>query len=252
MKKRRNATRLLSFLLAFLLILGDNSLQYVMATGTVSGSDVVADVVLPEEATDNLLEETDSLPEETFTEAVSDGDALLTVSDGNIPLREPEEFYTEAAPENYGVLVDYDEYSRTYHVDGDSYVTVIGNDSNTYINEAGELVKVDNTLIENPMTTFGRIGVGTSYVNTANDYMVQLNSDVTVSGGDLLSVTDGEHVLTLAPTEGNLRDGMVKDNAIRYNNVFEDIDYQYTLLGNSVKEDIILLQPVEKTALPTA
>ena len=36
------------------------------------------------------------------------------------------------------------------------------------------------------------------------------------------------------------------DNAIRYSNVFDNVDFQYTVLGNTIKEDIILLKPQER------
>ncbi len=169
-----------------------------------------------------------------------------TVSDGNIPLRQPEAYHEEPEPENYGVLAAYDAYSRTYHVEGDEYVTVIGYDGSTYLDEEGNLQEVDNTLMENPVSTFARWRTGTSYINSANDYMAMLNESVTVSGGDLLTVAAGDHMLTMAPTEGSFKDGVVKDNAIRYNNVLENVDYQYTVLGNSVKEDIILLDRQEQ------
>ena len=47
---------------------------------------------------------------------------------GNVLPRQPENYYQDPEPENYGTLAAYDAYSRTYHVDGDRYVTVIGYD----------------------------------------------------------------------------------------------------------------------------
>ena len=46
-------------------------------------------------------------------------------------------------------MTAYDAYSRTYHVEGNRYVTVIGNDGATYIDEEGNLCPVDNRLTEN-------------------------------------------------------------------------------------------------------
>lgn len=78
--------------------------------------------------------------------------------------------YPEA--EDYGLLVAYDEYSRTYHVDGDRYVTVIGNDAATYIDENGKLRQVDNTLVENSVSAFSMFDSGAVfYVNNANYYI---------------------------------------------------------------------------------
>lgn len=147
MMKNRKATRLLSFLLALLLVLGDGSMQYVVAAGTVSGSDIVTDTEqtaesLAEEiaAEDAVTEETDAIEEPKAEVAVVEAETYTaTVSDGNIPKRQPEDFYEEPEPENYGTLVNYDEYSRTYHVDGNQYVTVIGNDGSTYVDGLGRL-----------------------------------------------------------------------------------------------------------------
>ncbi len=61
-------------------------------------------------------------------------------------------------------------------------------------------------------------------------------------GTELLTIASDDHLLTLTPARGDFSDGIVNDNAIRYNNVLPDVDYQYTVFGNSVKEDIILLQ----------
>ena len=273
MGKKRKWSRLLSFLLAAVLILGDHSLQYVMAAGSVSGADAAIGQTAGTE-TDEAGKDSSTLVNDEAENGqiiidgigggqandkekprgnqgltdVSAGDMTvsagdLTVSGGNIPLRQPEDYHEDPAPEDYGTLAAYDEYSRTYHVDGNQYVTVIGYDGATYLDEEGKLQDVDNTLVENPASVFSSIGAGPSYVNSSNDYRVQLNAGLDVSGGDLLTVTDGEHLLALAPAEGDFRKSAVKDNAIRYNNVLPQVDYQYTVVGNSIKEDIILLGP---------
>ncbi len=85
--------------------------------------------------------------QEGFGGAVSGGDAVT-------PGRLPEQFYEEEKPESYGTLVSYDQYSRTYHVDGNQYVTVVGNDGATYIDDDGRLQHVDNTLEKDTATVF--------------------------------------------------------------------------------------------------
>ena len=255
MSKRvlKKNTRFFSFLLAILLVVGDPSMLQVYATETVSDSDFVIEMesTLAEETVSDsdMVEEPEAevnttdaefLPESTYEPEIPE------VS-GNITLREPEDFYEEPVPENYGTLASYDEFSRTYHVEGNQYVTVIGNDSTTYIDEEGALQQVDNTLVENPMATFSMWGGGTSYVNGANDYMAMLNGTVS-EGGDLLTIASGDYMISIVPTEGSFQDGVVKENAIRYNNVFPGVDFQYTIMGNSVKEDIILLNPQDKTS----
>ncbi|MCM1097632.1 MAG: DNRLRE domain-containing protein [Ruminococcus flavefaciens] len=168
-------------------------------------------------------------------------------NDAALPGRAPERFYEESAPENYGELVAYDAYSRTYHVEGNRYVTVIGSDGSTYLDSQGRLQAVDNRLAEDPAASYSALGAGKGYVNRANDYIVSLQETVS-EGGALYSVASGEHALWVIPTEGSFRAGVVRDNAIRYSEVFPGIDYQYTVLGDSIKEDIILLEPGEKSS----
>ena len=202
--------------------------------------------------------------------SVSDGDAVLpsvSDSDAALPGREPGQFHEEAVPEDYGTLVSYDAYSRTYHVDGDSYITVIGNDGSTYIDEDGLLQSVDNRLVQEESALFSLMGAGsTAYRNSAGDYTVLFPGDMGTGGTDAgeaqtgtagygtpetgagITILSGGHAMILYPAEGTFRDGVVRDNAIRYSNVFPDIDYQYTVLGDSVKEDIILLSHTEKSS----
>ena len=185
---------------------------------------------------------------------VSGGDATVSggdVSGGDaLESRLPESFYEEEKPEDYGELVAYDDYSRTYHVEGNQYVTVIGNDGATYIDDAGNMAPVDNTLREQSSSS-SRMARGrstTGYTNTANDYQVVLPESLSLLEGRGIEITSGGYQMTLYPSEGIFTGGLVKDNAIRYSNVFAGVDYQYTVLGNSLKEDIILLQPTEKNS----
>ena len=273
-RKSNRFRRVMAMILLFVLLATDSTLV-TAAEGIVSGgdagvfediSDVVGDIgneIFMEDAeTDgNEVSGGDAV---SSRDAVSSGDA---VSGGDaLVMRQPEQFYEEPEAEDYGLLVAYDEYSRTYRVDGDSYVTVIGNDAATYIDESGNLRQVDNTLVENPVSTFSRFDSGAVfYVNNANDYTVMLPDKMFVPGGSEglesgedqgnlvqqgngITIVSGDSVLVLYPAEGSFTEGVVWDNAIRYNNVFEHIDYQYTVLGNSVKEDIILLEKGEKNS----
>ena len=261
MKRKKKRNRILSFLLVILLVLGEPSTLQVLAaelsqleisipglnTGkaaAVSGGDAAGNQEGgPGEDSPDMEGKEEGAQEEPGDTELADsvsGNLGNTVS-GNIPPRQPEQFYEDPSGENFGTLVAYDAYSRTYHVEGKSYVTVIGNDGSTYLDEEGVLRQVDNRLVENPMRRMSAMGAGTSYVNGANDFQVSLQESVTVSGGDLLTLTDGEHQMSAAPVEGSFTEGVVQENAIRYNNVFPHVDFQYTVLGSSVKEDILLL-----------
>lgn len=292
-RKHKTVTRLLSIALSVVLLCTDYNLvsaaenissgdaitapvevsagDAVTAGDAVSAGDTVSpgDFATAEEPTVS----DDDAPDSTVSDnTVSDGDATdVTVSDGDVteepeeteepedeapvclPSREPEAFHAEPAPQNYGTLVSYDTDSRTYHVEGDNYVTVVGNDAYTYIDESGILAEVDNTLIANPISSFSMWGeVSTTYINSANDYTVFLPEKLSVPGstdpGEGITIVSGDYLLTMYPAEGTFTEGLVKDNAIRYNDVFDGIDYQYTVLGNSVKEDIILLEKGEKNS----
>ncbi|MCM1058094.1 MAG: DNRLRE domain-containing protein, partial [Firmicutes bacterium] len=201
-----------------------------------------------EEGKENTLdnaEDLDRIPEEDQG-TVSGGDA----EEPKGQVRLPEQFYEEERQETYGTLVSYDEYSRTYHVDGNRYVTVVGNDGATFIDEDGNLVPVDNTLTKETAAVFGISGEGqeTGYVNRANDYIVLLPENPDLEAGRGITIVSREALMTLYPAEGSFQNGLAKDNAIRYSNVFPGVDYQYTVLGNSVKEDIILLERGEKSS----
>ena len=227
---------------------GDNAQQIELEenTGTVSGGDVGDNTTVgkgekPAENTGNTTD-SDDKPDssEDTSETVSDGD-LETVSGGDAlkPGRLPEAFYEEEKPESYGTLVSYDQYSRTYHVDGNRYVTVVGNDGATYIDDDGSLRPVDNTLEKDTTAVFGLFGAEeTSYINRANDYTVVLPENIDREQGKGITIANDEAVITLYPAEGDFTGGLAKDNAVRYSEVFPGVDYQYTVLGNSVKEPL--------------
>lgn len=154
-------------------------------------------------------------------------------------LREPEDYYP--IPEAPGQLVDYDETSRTYHIGDGKYVTEIGGYTGTYIDDQGEAQLIDNTL-EKPVTR----SAAPYYENAANDYSVRIPETITKDSG--ISLERDGHVLKLNPCDGDFTRSTAKDNAILYNDVFENIDYQYTVVGSSIKEDIILRERTDMTS----
>ncbi|MBQ8821182.1 MAG: RHS repeat protein, partial [Lachnospiraceae bacterium] len=247
-QKKRLFHRALSFILMLTLLMTDSSMLSLSAS-TVSGGNAVITEVEAEEVTTVSGNDAADIPENGDASAEEEMEEeeyipeIITVS-GNTPVREPEDFYEKPEVENYGELVSFDEKSRTYKTGERSYVTVIGADASTYIDEDGKLTPVDNTLVENPVSTLGTVG-GRSYVNSANDYMAMFNESA-APGEALYSCIYGDYVLSVIPMEGSFASGVTRDNAIRYNNVFENIDYQYTLIGGSVKEDIILLDRTAK------
>ena len=144
--------------------------------GTLSGNDpCVSDSADSDGATEtpgNDSADSDSAGPDGVP-AVSGNDPALTVSGGDAAglVRLPERLYEEERPETYGTLVSYDEYSRTYHVEGNRYVTVVGNDGATYVDDDGSLRPVDNTLVREDASLFGLNHMeDTGDTTRANDY----------------------------------------------------------------------------------
>ena len=204
------------------------------ADGSVSGNDTADSDVSGNDVSGNDVSGNDVSGNDVSGNDVSDNDPVL---------REPENYYPAAEEENYGELIAYDSYSRTYltgeapAAEKSSYVTVIGSSPTYYIDEEGELQKTDNTLSAGAMARYALGSV--RYENGSGPMSVSLPEKLSKSEG--IYVYASGHTLELLPEGGDFTKSLTADNAIRYSDVFPDIDYQYTVLGDSLKEDIILL-----------
>ncbi len=310
--KRKIYTRAVSFILAFSLVLGNQSVQSTLAAengitaGTEAQSEADAGEAVPaaeaepdetggtgkteaaepaepstedesageetagEVTTETELSETEATETETEeTETTETETAETETTETELSeepaeeeeLRAPEKFYEEPEPENYGDLVAYDDKSRTYYAGGNHFVTVIGYDGTSYIDDDGSLETVDNTLIEASgpaaLALIGEDGKeetgkeedsgAASYVNAANSFLLNIESGIR-EGEELYHITNDDSCISIEPAGGSFCSGIAKDNAIRYSNVYENVDFQYTLIGNAVKEDIILLDRQERNA----
>ena len=133
-----------------------------------------------------------------------------------------------------GEKIAVDEYSITYKLNDNTFKKVYTTYPNTYKDENGNEKEIDNTLVtENE-----------NYTNNASNF------DVTLPKEDIkeekpITIEQNNKKLELIPTEGDFLHSVVLENAIRYNNVFDGIDYQYTSLNMSLKEDIILNKQTE-------
>lgn len=67
-----------------------------------------------------------------------------------------------------------------------------------------------------------------------------------MSGRRGYTITKGGDSLEIIPEGGDYTLSCVGDNAIRYSDVYENVDVQYTILNGTMKEDIILLEKQEK------
>ena len=88
------------------------------------------------------------------------------------------------------------------------------------------------------------VSTSVTYRNGDSPVDILLPEDMSSSRGYVIS--RGGLSVEVRPAAGNFEDGVAVDNAIRYSNVFDNVDFQYTVLGNTIKEDIILLKPQER------
>ena len=61
-----------------------------------------------------------------------------------------------------------------------------------------------------------------------------------------MALASSSDAIEMIPSGGIFKKSAAAGNAIRYNNVYPGIDIQYTLRGDTVKEDIILLEPTDQ------
>ena len=154
----------------------------------------------------------------------------------NEELRMPIEQPQETEPEVDGELVEINQYSKVYQTGERTYTAVYGSTPNFFVNEDGEAQEYDNALTLD-------VGKNTAFTNTSSDIDVRLSTDFATKG--MSFDYDGVKV-GLTPVEGNYDTYLVVDDAVRYNNVFDGIDVQYTVGKQGVSEDIILTKEVEK------
>lgn len=166
-------------------------------------------------------------------------------------LRAPEIFYEEIIDEPDGELVQFEDSYRTYETGEGEYTTVFGGYSGLYRTEDGEIEEIDNTFRdldeeklekaqdENLVARLRMALLPSVYKNEEGPYQVAIPK--TMKNGITLQ-KDG-YTLRILPTGGDFGRSMASENAVRYSDVYEGVDFQYTLVGNSLKEDIILLEP---------
>ncbi len=179
----------------------------------------------------HYLRHVEFAPTAAVTEPVeTDGETMEAV-------REPENYYSEELPE--GEPVAFDEHAVTFEKEDGTFVTQVGGTALTFEDEQGNTCLVDNTLVEQkPLLEEDY------YENAANDYQIQLPVELSTEQG--ITLTKDSYTLGMRPIEGDFSQGISEENVLRYNNIFPGIDYQYTVLGDTIKEDIIVNYPTEQ------
>lgn len=136
----------------------------------------------------------------------------------------------EEPPAIEGKIIKHDKDSVTYQTAENTYVTRVGGEPLFYTDNDGRERMIDNNMRE----MFGR------YENTANAYRLSLPK-----GDGNVRIEDEGCNVELRPVFGKLGNASVAGNAVRYNDVADGVDVQYTALSASVKEDIILMKPID-------
>ena len=139
-----------------------------------------------------------------------------------------------------GVLVDVGEYHKTYLNDSGIYTTVITGAPNYYTDANGNVKIFDNTLVEK-----NHLFSANEITNKESNINVSLSEQFAKDG--ISFERDGVKI-NLIPLEGDYATYSIVDNAIRYNNVFDGIDIQYTIGTLGINEYIILNKYVEKNS----
>ncbi|WP_166445814.1 DNRLRE domain-containing protein [Enterocloster lavalensis] len=217
--------------------------------GNAGGNEIKDPEIIPDpqpEPKPEIVPEQPELPSKLPEDIASPSEAEL---------RAPEIFYEDMIDEPDGELVQFNDAYRTYETGEGSYTTVIGGYSGLYLDEDGNIESISNTfqnldsdkLMEaqdedRPITA--RMALLPSvYRNEAGPYTITVPKRMNSAG---ITITKDEYTLKIQPKGGDFSRSMASENAIRYSDVYENIDFQYTLVGNSLKEDIILLEPTEQ------
>ncbi|CYU87198.1 DNRLRE domain-containing protein [Streptococcus suis] len=158
-----------------------------------------------------------------------EGDAIQQpkVTDGT----NPEEAALKA---QYGEPVAVSGQEQLFRVDDTHFVTYIGSDVKTYIDQDGVEVPVDLSLY--------------SYHANGQHYYLPKESPVgvvlpsEVKEETPIDVIYKDEKISLYPLEKTYDQATVEQNAVLYNNVDGKTDIQYTVQSNGVKEEIVLAE----------
>ncbi len=150
----------------------------------------------------------------------------------------PEDFYGFDLDEVPGTPVATDGEAVVFQEDARHFTTVIGGRDLVYTTEDGALAPIDNTLLATP----GKEAGNPTYVNAANSFTAELPAKMDEGRGLVLRANGCN--IGLVPLDGDFTVSAAQGTSIRYTEVSEGIDYQYTLVGSLVKEDVILKREV--------
>jgi hypothetical protein len=138
------------------------------------------------------------------------------------------------------------KYSETYQLGRNKFKEVYSTEQLTYTDKNGKEKEIDNTLVTELNPRARTLG-NNYFTNKANDFKVKIPQKI--ENGEKITISpiynngEGnaeEDKISITPNKGDYTNAVVEENAIRYNEVFENIDVQYTVNNTNLKEDIIL------------
>ncbi len=164
----------------------------------------------------------------------------------DIPALPPEEYYEQ--PQLEGDPVAIEGEATLVKLSERSYTTVIGGADIAYEDHAGNIRPIDNTLEAISSAPFEEPD---AFRNKRNAFTAELpaKADEEKDAG-LTLWKDGKSV-SLIPEGVDFSRAWAEGEAIRYTEARPGIDWQYTLVGSVIKEDIVLIRPVEEQAFDT-
>ena len=158
----------------------------------------------------------------------------------DMPALPPIDYYDQ--PDLEGAPVAMEEDATLLKTSERTYTTVIGGASVAYETPSGDVRAIDNTMEAADAGPFSEPSV---YRNKENAFVAELPiADEEGQQGLLLKV--GSRDIRIIPQGVDFSRSVAQDEAVRYTEAREGIDWQYTLIGSVVKEDIVLNQPVEE------
>ncbi len=173
-----------------------------------------------------------------------------------MPALPPVEYYEQPDVEGEPVAIEGD--TTLMRLSERKYTTIIGGANVAFEDAAGTVQKIDNEL--EPVGT-DEDGNPSLYRNKRNAFTAELPASTPADeqgaeekGAEApagLTLKAAGYVVQLLPQNVDFSRACAEGEAIRYTEARSGIDWQYTLVGSVVKEDIVLAYPVEEQSFET-
>lgn len=160
--------------------------------------------------------------------SIPNADYSVGITDDTLRMPEVSEY---SEPVVDGELIEINEYSKVYQTGADTFQAIYSSTPYFYVDEDGKKKAYDNSL-----ELVEKIG-SDEFTNVSGDIDVRISEDISDKG---IVFDYNDTKIEIMPVNGDYSKYIVKDNAIRYNDVYDGIDIQYTVSENGIKEDIIL------------